>query len=477
MSRCLGVALVALLSLTASADARPKLVVIDDPTAEVGPLTPQGLVPYNTIFLNKCTGGCLIKVGPSSSLTDSWQVGSQRTLTAWPYDDATWQKVVSCVKDTFEPFAVQITDVDPGTTASHFEIMIAGSPQDVGMAANVGGVAPGNSGCSGYINNGLVFDFAKVWGNGTTCNAACVEDICSTAAQEIGHAWNRMDHVVEAKDPMTYFPYAGRRYFQNAAVQCGSDCSGGTGPGGVPCSGTNNQVHQCYCGSATQNSYSIITALFGAGTLTPPSVTINRPKANATVDAGFVIDAMAMDNSGTVTKVDIAVDGQIVKTLTTGPYVLSAPATLTAGPHKIEVTAYDPHGTPGKGTVDVMIGPPCKESSDCAEETNVCVGGRCVPGSGVDGGLGTTCVTNDDCSSGKCASDGTKLYCVEQCVVGDCPSGFGCQETGNNQGVCWPGFDDGTGGGCGCQSDRGTPLGMLVLLGWLVLLCRKRTRS
>jgi hypothetical protein len=285
-----------------------------------------------------------------------------------------------------------------------------------------------------------------------------------------------MDHVIEAKDPMTYYGYAGRKYFQNTAAQCGSDCVGGEGPLGQTCSGANTQSHACVCGGQTQNSYNIVMGLFGAGPGSPPVVTINRPKPNQSVDAGFVIDAMATDNSGRIVKVEVVVDGQIVTTKMSNPsVVINAPTTLTSGSHKVEVIAYDPHGTAGKTVVDVMIGPPCEGASDCSEEGDVCVGGRCVPGSSVDGGLGTNCTINDDCVSGKCASDGTTMYCVEVCEVGDCPSGFGCQDTGM-QGVCWPGFDDGS-GGCGCQSSRGGPLGMMVLLGWLVLTCRRRARS
>jgi hypothetical protein len=159
-----------------------------------------------------------------------------------------------------------------------------------------------------------------------------------------------------------------------------------------------------------------------------------------------------------------------------GPFVFNAPATLANGPHKVEITAYDPHQTPGKATVDVIVGPPCKGSDDCSNATDVCVGGRCVPGSGVNGGLGTSCGMATDCLSGQCASDGTNSYCVEQCNVGDCPSDFGCLDVGNGTSVCWPGYDDGSGGGCGCQSNRGGPLGMLLALALMVVTCRRRRR-
>ena len=39
-----------------------------------------------------------------------------------------------------------------------------------------------------------------------------------------------MDHVTVAADPMTYFAFNGRHYFQNVAAQCGSDCVSGKAP-------------------------------------------------------------------------------------------------------------------------------------------------------------------------------------------------------------------------------------------------------
>ncbi|HEY5950648.1 MAG TPA: Ig-like domain-containing protein [Kofleriaceae bacterium] len=479
MSRRLGVAVLLLIALTVPAAARPQTLVIDQPI-EAGQLTEQGLVPYNTIFLNRCASGCLIKVGGSSSITDSWQIASNSTLTPFPWGDAAWQQVVSCVKDVFEPYNVNITDVDPGT-ANHFEVMIAGSPTDVGMATTIGGVAPGQgTSCTSYLNNALVFDFAKVWGPSGSCGTTCIEDICATAAQEIGHTWQRLDHVIVNEDPMTYFNSQTRKYFQNVSAQCGSDCTLKNGvwtsPTGMTCNnngGTTNQSHNCICGGATQNSHSVITGLFGAGPGSPPMVTITDPKPGQSVSPGFAVRIEAVDNS-LVTKVELRIDGQLLSMLATGPYVFNAPTTLADGTHKVEVTAYDPHNTPGKATVDVVIGPPCEKPSDCTLDTDTCVGGRCVPGSGVQGGLGTTCTVGTDCASGQCGMDGTASYCVEQCAIGECPDGFGCAiEDGMETGVCWPGFDDGS-GGCGCESNRGGPFGMFVLIGWLVLTCRKR---
>jgi hypothetical protein len=106
----------------ASAEPRPRTGTdefADDPTF----VPPQGLplASTNKIFLNRCPNGCVINVGQSNSINNTWQVGQQRLLTKFPWDDATWTKVVSCVNDVFEPYNLVITEIDPGT-ASHFEI-------------------------------------------------------------------------------------------------------------------------------------------------------------------------------------------------------------------------------------------------------------------------------------------------------------------------------------------------------------------
>jgi hypothetical protein len=443
----------ALLSSTAHAEtkARPLSLVIPQPVTE-GALTPAGTVPYNTIFLNRCAGtGCVVRPGGSNSVNDTWGIPSQKTLTPFPYGDQAWNDVVACVKDVMSPFVINVTDVDPGS-AKHFEIMVAGKGTDLYSGwTNVGGIAPGS--CSAYVDNGLVFAFAKSYGDNTnnTCDASCVNELCATAAQEIGHIWRGMDHVRVSSDPMTYNSFNDRRYYQDGESQCGSDCVNGVSPAGYSCTGTNNQSHQCNCtGLQTQNSHSIVAGLFGLGPGSPPVTKITAPKLGANVDPGFSVYTDITDDSGKISKVVFKVDN-------------------------VEVMTYDPHQTPGSATVDVVIGPPCKSESDCSKDTDVCVGGRCVPGSGVNGGLGTTCGQSTDCLSNRCASDGTNMYCVEQCMVGQCPPDYGCLDVGDGTSVCWPGYDDGS-GGCGCQSSKGGPLGMVLAMLCMVLMCRKRRR-
>jgi MYXO-CTERM domain-containing protein len=466
---------VVLLAGTAAAE-RPRDLIVPQ-TVEPGRLEPTGLAPYNTLFLNRCPSGCTVKPGGSNSITDSWGIGSTRTLTAFPYGDQAWADVVACVKDVMSPYVINVTDTDPGT-AKHFEIMIAGKGTDLSSSwTNVGGIAPGGTPCSSYADNALVFAFAKSYGDNTnnTCDDACVNELCATAAQEIGHTWKTMDHVRLASDPMTYFGFAGRRYYQNEAAQCGSDCVDGVSPYGETCTGTNSQSHTCTCGGQTQNSYEQIKSLFGLGPGSPPTVKIVSPKLGENVKPGFPVVSDPIDDSGIITRVELKVDGMLISSLEKGPFVFNAPDSLANGTHRVEIVAYDPHQTPGTAKVDVVIGPPCKSENDCSTETDVCVGGRCVPGSGVNGGLGSTCAMSTDCLSNQCASDGTSSYCVEQCTVGQCPGGFGCLDVGDGTGACWPGYDDGS-GGCGCQSTRGGPAGMMLALMVMVGLCRRRRR-
>lgn len=463
--------LLVLVGLTSIAAAeRPRLLVIDgNPPTEIAPAT----AAYNTIFLNRCASGCAVKQGSNDDRVDTSDiVHGSHVLTAFPYGDDAWKSVVSCVRDTFSSFNVQITDVDPGS-ASHFEIMIGGAPTDLGFPTNVGGVSSNGCGQT-YIPNALVFDFAKVWSqSATTCGPACLADVCSTAAQEIGHSFG-MDHSHNAADPMTYFNYNLRRYFQNQADPCGSDCVNGVGPMGNACSGTDNQVHTCCVNrGATQNSFATLTSLFGAGTPPPPIVSISSPQQGASVKAGFPVAATATDDA-IISRVELAVDGVLVQTLMTEPYGFNAPATLGDGPHTVAVTAYDSHGTAGTKTITVNIGPPCSSAADCPMSTDACIAGRCVPGPGVAGGLGTTCTANSDCGDQNCASDGTNMYCTTACTQGQCPDGFGCLPTmdGATMGYCWPGYSDG--GSSGCNSGSGGSVTCGLVFAALLVSRRKR---
>jgi MYXO-CTERM domain-containing protein len=465
MTRILGALAVLCLVTTSALAERPRAVYVPMPVTD-----PNPTVSSNVIFLNNCQpSGCVVRnVGGVDDSTHDYSSIGQGTVQPFMYDATTWNDVVGCVKNVFAPFNVQIVATRP-SSGSYLEILVAGVPQNIGQGSGVGGIAPFR--CQSYQANALVFDFANVW-------QGSVEEICATAAQEIAHTWS-LDHSTDASDPMTYYSFQGIKQFDNKTQQCGSDCINGQSPLGQACSGSPAQQHPCYCtGSETQNSYAEILALFGPGTETPPTVAIVNPHDGDNVQPGFPVGATATSPYGAVPKAELRVDGTLVTTLTSQPFAFNAPSSLAPGNHTVEVTAYDVHGVTGKQQISVYIGAPCKKPADCPESTQTCVGGRCVAGPGVQGGLGMACTMNTQCASGQCATDGTNMYCVVPCMTGQCPTGFGCELTSGNMGVCWPGVSDGGGGGGGggCSTDGGGKplLFVLTSLAGLLVVRRKR---
>jgi MYXO-CTERM domain-containing protein len=437
----------------------------------IDPASAATQVNSHIIYLRRCTGdGCIIVQGNTNSTTDPPHSSlGHGILSPFSRGDATWNTVVACMKDVYAPFNVQITGADPGT-APHFEIIFGGRPEEIGMPPGVGGVSPFS--CLPFIPNSVVFVF-DVWGDDP-------EELCATAAQEIAHSFS-LDHAVEPSDPMTYYTYHGRRHYMNAQIQCGSDCtSDHRSPLGATCSGADFQEHACSCGNGaqTQNDVQVISALFGAGGFTPPAVKIITPKVGDTVDPSFAV-TIEITNSVTVASTELRVDGVLTSPLADSLYAFTGPATLANGTHIVEVAAYDTAGTPGRARVEVIVGPGCTAPIDCPADTETCVGGRCVAGPGVTGGLGETCLAATDCASWVCASDDATRYCVEACKPGQCPNNFGCRDDGQGGGVCWPGFDEGRGGCSIGGSSGGLPIGALALglALFAVVLRRRRPRN
>lgn len=445
---------------------RPRDAMVWEPIApSLAPLASQ--VNTHTIYLHRCVGAdCTVVQGATNSTTEPVHSSlGHGVLSPFSRGDAVWNTVVACMRDVYTPFNVEITEVDPGSQP-HFEIMIGGTPEQLGMPTGIGGVSPFS--CTPYIPNSVVFVF-DVWGDDA-------EELCATAAQEIAHSFS-LDHVTEPSDPMTYYNYKGRRRYMNAQVQCGSDCDKNhRSPLGVACTGPDYQEHPCACGGGaqTQNSVQVISALFGEGGATPPQVKIVDPRIGDTVADGFSVSAEITDDVR-VASAELRVDGALVGSADAAPYVFTGPSALADGTHTIEVTGYDNLGAPGRSRIQVVVGPGCGSAADCPRSSDACIAGRCVAGPGAAGGLGQVCDAATDCASWLCANDDGAHYCVEACKPGDCPNGFGCRDDGLGGGVCWPGYDESS-GGCAASGGR-SPLGALALgLGFAAAVLRRRRR-
>jgi hypothetical protein len=412
-----------------------------------GPLN----VSSRLVFLHRCPDGvgCIIKQGTDDSRTDTSSIANgQVLLKGFTQGDDVWNETVACVKKTFEPFNIMVTDQDPGSGTPHFENMVGGRASDLNRSdlQNAGGVAPFD--CS-EIPNAIVYTF-DVYGPDAL-------SLCWTSSQEIAHAFG-LDHSFVQKDPMTYLPGDLPKRFRDEEAECGEF-----------------QFRACQCGGAKQNSYRKIVTLFGPGAPTPPTITLNRPTDGSKVQPGFQVSVDAQDDIR-VEKVEVSIDGTSIgmATLYNGKFwELNAPKDLPQGPHTVEVKATDVQGVPGTSTFTVDEGPPCKASSGCAGD-DVCVEGLCVPGPAASGGLGSVCQADTECLSHHCTDGGEALkYCTEACSPGNaasCPSEFECLAAGAS-GVCWPNPD------AGCCDAGTAPQGSILLgLGVGALVIRRRRR-
>src|SRR5829696_9508818 len=136
----------------------------------------RNIGPGTVIYFNRHGG--TYTYGEFDSRKNSNLIGAG-TLPPFECGDDKWREVMTCLKDSFLPFGVRITDIDPGS-AEHAETVVAGGPADVGQPPNVGGIAP--LGCNQYLDNPITFAFSQPWG----CD---VNQICWAAAQETAHAF------------------------------------------------------------------------------------------------------------------------------------------------------------------------------------------------------------------------------------------------------------------------------------------------
>jgi hypothetical protein len=454
MSTRLSAVLVAVATVIATASAahaqrteRPQPVLVRVPVQT----PPQAVVSSRLIYMRRCPAGigCVIRPGNEDSRADTSSIpNSQVTLTGFKQSEAVWQQVMTCMRATYAPFNIGVTDTDPGNVP-HFENVVGGRGSELSPdLANAGGVSPFT--CD-EIPNAITFTF-DVYGPDA-------DALCWTAAQETAHAFG-LEHEYNAADPLTYLQGGpSMKRFQATNSPCGEFSE-------TTCSCTQQ---------ATQNSYQHIVDMFGPGAPTAPTVAIQSPASGKKVQPKFIVRINAMDDVG-IDRIELWIDGANTGLVAKmPPYQIAAPADISQGPHSIEVKAFDVQGTPATATTDVNVGPPCTASNGCSG-SDVCVVGVCVPGPDAPGGLGSFCTGNTECLSNECIGDdmGNKA-CVEACELGNdssCPDEFSCIAGGRSGGVCWE-----TGGGGCCEAGRGHPAGPALLsLGVLLVLGARRRR-
>jgi MYXO-CTERM domain-containing protein len=405
------------------------------------------------IYLNRCIGGCNIASGPNNAISNSWPTTPPggAVLSEFQHGEQVWQDVMNCVRETYAPYNVTITDVDPGGVPHH-EAIVAGTNVENGDDMMVLGRAAG-VGCN-PVNNVMSMNYAN-------SHPPDGQYICETVAQESAHTWG-LDHAYHCSDPMTYLPNcggSGRKFFRNKNFPCGEFSERECG----------------YCGGPTQNSHLRLFGMFGMGQPIPiPTVSISMP-AGTTAGPAFPIYAVGMAVRG-FGKAEFWLNGYKWGEAEgyTGPNVSQGfqyvtPTELPDGVIDIEVRIYDDleYGY-GTATKTITKGAPCTSADQCLEGQK-CEAGKCFWDPPM-GDFGAACEYDQYCLSGQCPEGTCTTSCIAG-VTGGCPDGYVC-----GSGNYCIGTDGGGGGCCSVgQSTTATLLGQLGL-GALVLggLFRRR---
>ncbi len=220
------VALAPLLAASSIAIAqaeRPKPPIVNEGRViNRGVPRPQALSVSRKLYLNDCKpNGCVVtRTGfrNDSSLTNQSSIpdgpiGGTKTLDAYAHPQAHWDQLVTCVRETFAPFNIEVVTDDPGSSVSHHEVMIGGTSRQLKTTLDAGGVAPFID-CGATEDNGLSFVFASQTND--------IDFLCGAVAQEACHVWG-LDHELDEDDPLTYLDLGSHKIFQNNNANCGED--------------------------------------------------------------------------------------------------------------------------------------------------------------------------------------------------------------------------------------------------------------
>ena len=453
-----------------------------------------GAIATGKIFLNLCPGGCTVRPGMDDATTDTSSLVTQiKNLPEYTgFATGEWAQVVQCVKEVYSPYAVTVTDVRPPSTDSYAEIMIGGSPQDIGLPMGVGGVASVVPGC-GANPKGVSFAFtSSINIFAQEAGGSRVHGLCWIIAQETahnfiggGHAYEFIDETPPrsaCNDSMTYrADCGGQKFFRNKVAR-----EGDFGPCGMPDGQSNNP---CLCGGQ-RNAHAKMIEVFGAGQsiVPPPTAMINFPAAGASL--GATVTGLAGSKRG-VEKVEMYLNGWKYDTkkgaafgaqgqANPSSYQFTVPGNLPNSTYDIVLKAYDDLGAmTASSMVTVNKGGPCASADTCAKGQK-CENGRCFwdPPAGE---IGDTCTYAEFCKSLKCEGTAEQQICTQNCIVGtadSCPtdSGLECLETSPGMGICFLPQDD---GGCcsvGRDSNAWIP-GAFGALAFGVIVLRPRRRK
>lgn len=389
------------------------------------------------IFVERCRGGCTLTPGNDDARFNTTSlVSDQVLLSEFPHGDPIWEETIDCLREVFAPYNVSITTTDPGLDAHH-EVILAGTSQEAGYPADVRGIGLLAADCS-PLDNVISLVFAGSIG-------ADARQLCTTAAQEIGHAFG-LDHAYDCHAVMTHLPGCGLKYFRDRDFPCGESFQ-----------------RECRCTGNTQNAHQKLTEVLGVGTLPePPALQIDVAADGGMVEAGFPVVARAQHRRG-IDRVELLFNGWLWDTLPGSlgsdeqELAFSASSRLPDGTIDIEVVAYNDLGAPASRGLTVVKGRPGSSADQCAVG-QLCEDGRCFwppP----QRSTGDPCDFDEECVSLWCASIGGEQRCSEPCEDDGCERGFECLDSEAGA-LCWPAADR----GCSASGRQGGPSWALLVI-------------
>lgn len=299
---------------------------------------PASLAGQTTIVYMNKNGATLVPGNNDARTNRSSIPGQTSQIPPFEGSAAEWNAIMACVRNGFAAFDIQVTDVDPGNVP-HFESLMGGRAQQVGMEQGVLGVSPFTTDCS-LIPNAIVYTFTQSTRDAYGNVPDLAETMCEIALQEIVHAFGG-DHEYLAADPMSYLNYNGLRTFQNVDARCGEYSARNCG---LPQTGST-------CG-ARQNSVTLLRTRIGVGDTVAPSVAITSPAAGAQVAPSFTVESTATDDQAVVA-VELHIDGTLAQTLTAPPFRFQVAGAAT-GAHTLKVKARDARNA-SEATVQVTV--------------------------------------------------------------------------------------------------------------------------
>lgn len=275
------------------------------------------------------------------------------TIAPTGLDDASFERVVRCVRALYAPYALTLVDGPEEPEGDHVEVVLAGSAADIGATRLDGaGSVIGTGGSCGPNEQGVAFVFVDP-------HRGDVGQLCVTIAHEIGHALG-LDHIRGACDPMTYDLACDVRGFVDRALSCGE---------GKP--------RRCRCtGAATQNSHRRLLEILGEPDPNAPTVSFVVPSDGATVRAGEPIRVAAHDDRH-LDRVELWIDGRRFGTKSGPEARWTFPFDLSPGEHTLEARAVDGDTNTKAVRVRVVLETRCRSPVDCGPGAT-CRDGACV---------------------------------------------------------------------------------------------------